>query len=347
MVTGEEKTSILIIDDEVGIRTALLRKFTSEGYLCDESGNAGEALEKLRTRPIDLVILDIRMPGRSGNELLIDIKQDYPDTAVIMSTAIADTDIIIECMREGANDYIVKPFDLSEITLSVKKALRTRELELKVKEYQQQLEQKVEEQTREIRSIFLGAIESLVVALEAKDGYTAGHSRRVTEMVLKLGQILGLSDDEMEDLRWGALLHDIGKIAIDPAIQNKVTKLTPAEYNSIMAHAREGSRIVKPLTNKTVVDMIAHHHDHFDGEGFHQDVTGEQIPLGARIIAVADTFDAMTSDRPYRVAMSAEESVAEIEQCAGTQLDPVVVKALLEITGLQQSLSGSTLTPSA
>ncbi len=338
MVTGEGKTSILIVDDEMGIRRALLRKFTSEGYLCDESGNASEAWEKLRTRPVDLVILDIRMPGRSGNELLVDIKQDYPDTAVIMSTAIADADIIIECMREGANDYIVKPFDLNEIMLSVKKALRTRELELKVKEYQQQLEQKVEEQTEEIRSIFLGAIESLVVALEAKDGYTAGHSRRVTEMALKLGRILGLSGDEMEDLRWGALLHDIGKIAVDPAIQNKVTKLTPTEYNAIMVHAREGSRIVKPVTNKTVVDMIAHHHDHFDGGGFDQDITGEQIPLGARIIAVADTFDAMTSDRPYRGAMSTEESLAEIERCAGTQLDPVVVKALLEVTGLQKSM---------
>jgi len=346
MVQEAGKSRILIVDDEVSIRRALNRKFTGKGYLCDESGSANEAIEVLGSRPIDLVILDIRMPGKSGNELLGDIKQNYPDTVVIMSTAIADSDIIVECMRGGASDYIVKPFDMEEIVLSVERAMRTRGLELKVREYQQHLEQKVEEQTKEIRSIFLGAIKSLVVALEAKDEYTAGHSRRVTQIALELGKILGLTDDELDNLNWGALLHDVGKIAVDSAIQNKASKLTPAEYNVIMTHALEGSRIVKPLVNETVFNMIAHHHDHYNGGSSHQDVAGEQIPLGARIIAVADTFDAMTTDRPYRAAMSIDESLDEIKRCSGTQLDPVVVTALLSIHSLEKLSSLSFITSS-
>ncbi|HEY33658.1 MAG TPA: response regulator [Dehalococcoidia bacterium] len=331
MVTAVEKASILVVDDEQVIRKALCRKLTREGYLCTEAGNADEAKARLEEKAPELAILDIKMPGKPGSELLPEIRQSHPETAVIMATALTDTDIVIQCMKEGAHDYIIKPFDLDKVMISIDRTLRIRGLELDIKRYQQQLEQEVKEQTKEIRRIFLGAIESLVFALEAKDPYTGGHSRRVTNVALAIGQRLDLPPDMLEDLRWGALLHDVGKIAVDSAIQNKPGNLTPEEYNHVMTHALIGPRIVKPVANERVLEIITHHHARYDGNGLNQSVVGEDIPLGARILAVADTFDAMTSDRPYRSAMSPASVIREIEQCAGTQFDPAVVRAFLRI----------------
>ncbi|HEX7474625.1 MAG TPA: response regulator, partial [Dehalococcoidales bacterium] len=165
-------------------------------------------------------------------------------------------------------------------------------LKIATKDYQQQLENKIEIQTAEIQRLSLSGIEALIYALEAKDGYTAGHSRRVTDISIALGRAIGLSETDMEDLRWGSLLHDVGKIAVDPQIQNKPDTLTKAEYEIMMAHPRVGVDIVKPVVNHNVVDIIEHHHDHFDGSGLHQNLRGKDIPLGARILAIADAFDA-------------------------------------------------------
>jgi putative two-component system response regulator len=189
----------------------------------------------------------------------------------------------------------------------------------------------------ELRKLFLGAIEALVSALEAKDRYTGGHSRRVTEIALALSNELSLSKQDMEDVRWGSLLHDIGKIAIDQAIQNKPGKLTREEYEHIMTHAHVGADIVRPIVNEKIVEMIEHHHDHYDGGGLHQVILGDDIPLGARILAVADAFDAMMSDRPYRSAMPITDIVEEIKRCAGTQFDPIVVTAFLNTVGLTKT----------
>ncbi|MGB6873009.1 MAG: HD domain-containing phosphohydrolase, partial [Dehalococcoidia bacterium] len=185
--------------------------------------------------------------------------------------------------------------------------------------------------TGEIRKIFLGAIEALVSALEAKDRYTGGHSRRVTEIALALGNELGLSAQDMEDLRWGSLLHDIGKIAIDQLIQNKPDRLTPEEYEHIMIHAHVGAEIVRPVVNGKITEMIEHHHNHYNGSGLHQVTAGSDIPLGARILAVADAFDAMISDRPYRSAMSRKKALDEIKRCMRTQFDPVVANTFLRM----------------
>ncbi|MGB8262866.1 MAG: HD domain-containing phosphohydrolase, partial [Dehalococcoidales bacterium] len=178
--------------------------------------------------------------------------------------------------------------------------------------------------------LFLGSIESLVFALEAKDKYTAGHSRRVTDIALAIGRELHLSEENLENLRWGSLLHDVGKIAVDQFVQNKPGKLTPAEYEHIMIHAHIGAGIVKPVVNQKVVDIVEHHHDHYDGTGLHQVAVGEDIPLGSRILALADAYDAMTSNRPYRPALPVEEARQEIERCSGTQFDPLAAAAFLK-----------------
>jgi putative two-component system response regulator len=321
---------ILIVDDEAKIRQLLRRKLSTEGYQCEEADSADQALEKLGSNPVDLVILDIKMPGKSGLQLLPEIKAGYRNTSVIMATAVIETDTAIKCMKEGADDYVCKPFDLGEVIASVARTLEKRRLQLEIEEYRQQLEKKVDQQANEIRKLFLGAIEAQIFALEAKDKYTAGHSRRVTDIAMAVGKEAGLSADDLEDLRCGSLLHDVGKIAVDQLIQNKPGKLTTPEYEHIMIHAHVGAGIVQPIVNEKVVEIIEHHHDHYDGSGLHQVVAGEKIPLEARILAVADAFDAMTSDRPYRSAMSVEEAINEVQRCTGTQFDPVIVRAFLK-----------------
>jgi putative two-component system response regulator len=326
-----QRETLLIVDDEDAIRRLLHQKLSREGYPCEEANNAAQALETLKTSPIAVVILDIKMPDKSGIELLPEIKSGYPDTAVIMATAVTEINVAIQCLKLGAEDYICKPFNMDEVAMAIQKALEKRRLKLEIRGYQQFLEDKVEEQTGEIRKIFLGSIEALVSALEAKDKYTGGHSRRVTEIALAVGKELGLSAQDMEDLRWGSLLHDVGKIAVNQVIQNKPDKLTLEEYEHIMTHSHIGADIVRPIVNGKIVEMIEHHHDHYNGEGLHQVTVGDDIPLGARIIAVADAFDAMISDRPYRSALPIKEAIDEVKRCAGTQFDPVVAKAFLKI----------------
>jgi cyclic di-GMP phosphodiesterase len=332
-----QRELLLIVDDEAAIRRLIRHRLSGEGYQCEEADSAEQALNTLKISPIALAILDIKMPGKSGIELLPEIKSGYPDTAVIMATAVNDINIAIQCLKQGADDYICKPFNLEELSLSVQRALEKRRLLLEIREYQQYLEEKVEEQMGEIRKLFLGAIEALVSALEAKDKYTGGHSRRVTEIALALGNELGLSAQDIEDLRLGSLLHDIGKIAIDQAIQNKPGKLTSEEYEHIMTHVHVGAEIVRPVVGKKITEMIEHHHDHYDGSGLHQVIAGNDIPLAARILAVADAFDAMISDRPYRSAMSITDIVEEIKRCAGTQFDPTVVAAFINTVGLTKA----------
>jgi putative two-component system response regulator len=325
------KGKVLVVDDEVLIRKLLCQILTKEGYDCDEAAGANDASNKIATGLFDLVISDIRMPGRSGMELLTSIKASYPDIAVIMATGLVEIDVAVECLKRGADDYICKPFDLEQVKASVQRSLDKRRIELMIKKYQEDLELKVERQTEEIRKLSLGAIEALVIALEAKDKYTAGHSRRVSEISLAVAKEMGLSKEEIEDLRWGSLLHDVGKIAVDQMIQNKPGNLTTEEYEHIMVHAQVGAGIVKPVVNSTVVGIVEHHHDHFDGKRSHQELYGKAIPLGARILAVADAFDAMTSDRPYRHALPAKESLAEIKRCSGSQFDPDIVKVFLKL----------------
>lgn len=323
------QSSILIVDDDKFIRRILSRQLVKDGFHCTEACNAADALEQIQARPFDLVILDIMMPGKSGIDILPQIKAEFPDTAVIMATAVTDINVIIGCMREGAQDYLPKPYNLETISKSVEWVLHKRRMEQEMKRYQQLLKTSLTEQTRQVRKIFIGAIESLVAALESSDVYTAGHSRRVMQISMAIGKELGLTSFELENLSWGALLHDIGKIALDPAIRNKPAKLTKEEYAYVMEHVNTGPAIVQSIANEQVVEMIRYHHCHYDGNGFQQTLKGEEIPFSARILVVADSYDAMTSNRPYRTALTAESAVEELKRCSGTQFDPKIVQAFL------------------
>lgn len=330
------KEKILIVDDEALIRKLLRQKLTKEGYECDEADSADNALKKIYTGCIDLIISDIRMPEKSGIELLTSVKETHPDTAVVMATGVAEMGVAIECLKNGADDYICKPFDLERVKASVQRSLEKRKLQLMAKGYQEYLKQRVELQTEEIKKLSLGAIEALVIALEAKDRYTAGHSRRVSEITVAIAKEMALPEAGIEDIRWGSLLHDVGKIAVSQMVQNKPGDLTPEEYEQIMVHPQVGSEIIKPVVNQAIVDMVEHHHDHYDGTSLHQVASGKNIPLGARILAVADAFDAMTSDRPYRRALPVGDSLAEIARCSGYQFDPEIVRVFFKIYALEK-----------
>jgi len=329
---AERKGTILIVDDEKAIRKLLHKTLSSEGYRCVEAESAGQALDKMQAGSMDLVLLDIKMPGKSGMELLPEIREHYSDTAVIMVTVIHDIDTVIESIRQGAYDYVTKPFNLDVVDHSVKRAIEKRGLELELRDYQQHLERKVKEQAKEIHERFLGTMQSLAFALEAKDCYTAGHSYRVCEIALAMGRSLALSEDELEDLRWGSLLHDIGKIAVDQSILNKSSKLTAAEYEHVMTHPAVGASIMQlAVRNKRIIEIIEHHHAHYDGNGPNQKLRGKDIPLLARIVAIADAYEAMTSARPFRAALSREEALAEIRWGIGKQFDPLVGNTFLEM----------------
>jgi putative two-component system response regulator len=331
MTTETKNETILIVDDEEPIRRILKKMLSRQGYPCLEADCATQALQQLGHNSVALAVLDICMPHTSGLELLPEIKIQHPDTAVVMATAVIEPNIIIECMKEGAQDYIVKPYELDKVLRSFEIVLHKRQLALTMKQFQEKLKGKVEEQQTEIRRLFLGSIESLVCALESKDKYTAGHSRRVCELTLMIAKYLGVPVADLEDIHYGALLHDVGKIAINPDIQNKPGKLTDEEYEHIMTHAQIGPSIVKPIANENIVNVIRYHHTRYDGHGKNQTLFGTQLPLGVRIVTLADSFDAMTSERPYRKGMTLEQALMEIKRCSGTQFDPTIVEVFLKI----------------
>ncbi len=327
-----KKGVILLVDDEEMIRRLLSQKLSAEGYRCQQAANAEQALEKLKDDSIELVILDIRMPGKSGVELLPEIKAKYSDTAVVMATAVDDANTAINCMKAGAYDYVTKPFNLEEVSFSVRRALEGRRLKLENRDYQQHLEQKVEEQAQKIRASFFNAVTALAYALEAKDVYTSGHSQRVTEISVAIAKELGLPKESIEKIRLAGLVHDIGKIGVRELVLNKPGSLSEEEYEHVRLHSETGEHILEPLVgDKEILKAVRHHHERYDGAGYPDGLKGERIPLLARIIAVADTFDAMTSERPYRKALTKEAACAEVERCRGTQFDPEAADAFLKV----------------
>jgi putative two-component system response regulator len=330
------KESILLVDDEEAIRCILSKGLGMRGFICDEAENGDQALEKLEVNPSDLVIMDINMPGRLGSEVLPDITARFPETAVIMASGISDNKVIAKCIKDGAHDYISKPFRFEQILRSVNETLDKRRVTLEIQRYFQDVGKKADKQPLEPRKLFLGAIETLINTLESCDDYTRGHSQAVAEIALAIGKQLKLSPEEMDDLLWSGLLHDVGKIAVDPDILNKTSELTSSEYRHIMTHAIIGPSLVKPFVNGKVVDIISHHHDHFDGGGLDQKIRGKEIPLGARIIAVADAYHAMISDRPYRKALSKLDAIEEILWYSGSQFDPIIANVFINTVRQQQ-----------
>jgi len=331
--------NIMVVDDERLVNAILARYLSQVGYSCVTAQSGAEALDKLEAQPCALALCDVRMPGMDGIELLKRMKQHDAEIAVIMVSAVDNREVAVEAMRAGAYDYVMKPFHFDEVLISVQRALENRRLVLERKEYQRELERKVEERTRELaekneelQRLFISAIESIVLTLQAKDEYTEGHSRRVSVHATGIAREMSLPGREVENIGMAALLHDIGKVGTKESILNKPGKLTAEEGDHIRSHPLIAASILEPITPLAeVIAYIKHVHEAYDGGGYPDGLTGDQIPLGARIIAVADVFDAMTSLRPYRPAIEENVVLDHLREEAGKQFDPTVVQAFLKV----------------
>ena len=337
---------ILVVDDEPAIRDLLCEGLKGQGYHCSVASNGHEALDHLKRQQCSLVLSDIDMPTMDGVRLLQRVKDAHPDVEVVMITGVVDVEVALRAMRMGANDYLTKPFNLEEVRLTVEKALEKRRLVLENREYQRDLESKVAERTvelvlkrREIEELFEKlqfsyetTLEALAAALDTRDTETQGHSMRVSEYTTVIARRMGVKDPELTEIRRGALLHDVGKIGIPDAVLRKPGKLTPEEWEEMRRHPEIGYRILSGIKFlEPSLPIVIAHQERFDGSGYPRGLRREEIPLGARIFAVVDTLDAMTSDRPYRKALPYENAREEIIRNSGIQFDPDVVQVFLSI----------------
>jgi response regulator RpfG family c-di-GMP phosphodiesterase len=319
----------LIIDQDRDVRKTIKKALNKSGYRCIEECTSASGLQSIQTNQLDLIFLEYSINGGLTPALMSEIGQRCSRPAYVLTGNDTEVSTIISCIETGAHDYIIKPFNSADVLACANRALGKKRLEQEIYEYQRQTQDVFEDQRDQFRRMFLSSVESLVCDLESNDKYTNGHSRRVTRYAVTIGRELGLTEAELDDLRWASILHDVGKVALNPSFQNKPGPITPDEYRYIMTHALIGVGIIQPLANQAMTDIITHHHDHFDGGGLDQKVVGENIPLGARILALTDSLDAMTSERPFRRAFSIDNAITEIIRCSGSQFDPAIVKAFL------------------
>jgi response regulator RpfG family c-di-GMP phosphodiesterase len=347
-----EPARVLIVDDEESVR-CLIYDLLADSYECMMADSAEAALELVAKQRFSVVLSDIMMPGMSGIELLERILQYDADAKVIMVSANHDTRRAIGALRSGAYDYIVKPFELEEVELAVRRALDHQRLVLENRLYQTQLENLVAERTDELRQANIGLEEkstklaetvaelkrtyrstlgALAMALDARDAETRGHSERVVAYSLRLGIQLGLPREELVGLEHGALLHDVGKIGVRDAILLKPDSLTADEWKEMRLHTEFGRAILEQVPFLvSAIPVVAEHHERWDGSGYPKGLVGPNIDIKARVFAVADCVDAVTSDRPYRRANTFEAASEELRMYAGTQFDPTVVEAFHQV----------------
>jgi putative two-component system response regulator len=326
----------LIVDDDAQVRHVLSRVIQTHGLSAVEASSGTDALAVLeREGDIPVCISDIYMPEMDGVTFLREAVSRYPDMAVIMLTGVAEVNTAVECLKLGALDYISKPVMVEEVRARLDKALEKRDLILQNRFYQQNLETRVRDLDRSNKMSLINGVQMLVHALEAKDAYTSGHSSRVSRYAVKAAVLLGFTGDALEHVRLGGELHDIGKIGTREDILNKAGPLTQDEFSHIKEHAPLGEKILAPFMRGSpiVLRIVRSHHERLDGSGFPDALRGDDIPLEARIVAVADAFDAMTTNRAYRYPRSPEQAIQELRRCAGVQFDDSVIEAFLQAYG--------------
>lgn len=335
--TRSTETRVLIVDDELPARKLLATMLGEGGVRCKTAACAEEALRMLDGEPLDAMLVDLQMPQISGMELLIKLRPLYPSMAFLMVTGVDDIRVGIEAMKNGADDYLVKPLQLEVVLASLERALKKKRLEQEVENYRRHLEKMVEERTEQLQSALLhiersyeDTLEALGAAIDLRDSQTAGHSKRVVAYSSKIAKELGATEQELKTIVRGAWLHDIGKLATPDAILLKPGALTQEEWLIMKRHAEIGYNLVKRIPFLAdAAEIIWTHHERWDGSGYPRGLKGTDIPLGGRVFAIADTVDAMTSDRPYRSALSFEAAHEEIHRGSGSRYDSQVVNAFL------------------
>jgi cyclic di-GMP phosphodiesterase len=330
---------VLVVDDELATRKLLSVMLGEAGVPCKAAASAEEGLMALEREPVDAVLSDLQMPGTSGMAFLAQVRRRYRHLAFLMMTGVDDIRVGIEAMKKGADDYLVKPLQIEIVVASLERALEKKRLEQEVENYRQHLEEMVKERTGQLEAVLLqvergyeDTLEALGAAIDLRDSETSGHSRRVTLYSGKIAKDLGVTEHELKTIARGAWLHDIGKLAIPDAILLKPGTLTEEEWTIMRSHAQVGFDLVKRiLFLADAAEIILTHHERCDGSGYPRGLKTADIPLGSRIFAVADTVDAMTSDRPYRAALSFEEAHDEIRRGSGSRYDSRVANVFLSV----------------
>lgn len=326
---------ILVVDDEEAIREIVCSMLVAANYKCSQASSGQKALALLESgETFELMLSDLMMADLDGIALLERTKEKYPDMPVVMVTAVHDISVALKALREGAYDYLLKPFEREQLLATVRRALENRRLKLENRAYQTKLEALVEQRTAQLRNAFWSlersydiTLEALGNALDLKDAETEGHSKRVTAFTIAIARSMDVPKEEISVIARGAFLHDIGKMAIPDAILRKPGALTPEEIAIMREHCYHGYQMVKKIPFLSeAAEIVYSHQERYDGSGYPRGLKGEEIPIGARIFSVADTLDAITSDRPYRAAQSIAAAREEIQRWAGRQFDPRVVE---------------------
>ena len=329
---------ILVVDDEESVRGVVAAMLEHSGYTATIVESAEEAIVRLQQDPdYDLVLSDIIMPGTDGLTLLDHIGTDHPGMPVVMLSALNDVHVVTNAFRRGAIDYLLKPFERADLDSIVMRAIEHGRLRKQNTIYRQNLESIVSARTGRLRSTMQDlersydiTLEAMGDALDLRDEETEGHSRRVTAYTIALAQAMGLDSDELRTIARGAFLHDIGKIATPDRILLKPGRLNEEEMAVMKEHCRRGYDMIHKIPFlRDAAEIVYAHQERFDGNGYPRGLRGEEIPLGARIFAIADSLDAMTSDRPYRKGTSFAAATEEIVRCAGGQFDPQIVNVFL------------------
>ena len=337
---GEEQSTILVVDDDPSVRHVISSVLREEGYTVRAAASAEQALELLRASgDVPTVLSDLKMPGHDGIWLLDQILQRHPHAAVVMLTGYGDTENAVECLKRGAADYLLKPPRITDLVRAIERAQSRRKLAIARNRYHEGLAHRVREKTLEITEAlrrtadaYTSTLSALVAALDAREHETSDHSQRVVRYTMAIARRMGIAGEQVDQIARGALLHDIGKIGVPDSILLKAGPLTPSEWIEMRKHPEIGHQILQSIGFLAEpAEIVLAHQERWDGGGYPRGMRGPQIPLGARIFAIADTLDAMTSDRPYRRGVSYDEARAEIARCSGTQFDPACVEAFLAV----------------
>jgi response regulator RpfG family c-di-GMP phosphodiesterase len=330
---------VLAVDDDRAACKLLAIMLRAPLFACSAAHSAEEALVALQRELFDAVISDLQMPGIGGLELLSRVRRRYPHVAFLVTTGVDDVDVGVQAMRSGADDYLVKPLHENAVIASLENALHKRSLERQVENYRLRLEEMVAERTGQLRQAlqqlergYEDTLQALGAAIDLRDSETAGHSQRVCRYALEIARKMGWSEDKLGSLAKGAHLHDIGKLGIPDGILLKPGPLTADERKLMQRHVQVGFDLVADIAFLAdAAEIVLTHHERYDGSGYPRGLKGDEILPSARIFAVADSFDAITSDRPYRRASSFASGIQIIRECSGTQFDPHVVSAFLSI----------------
>jgi putative two-component system response regulator len=331
---NKPKQHILIVDNEEQMRSMIARLLSREGYECSQAETVEAAWTMLQRTTYPLMVLNIRMPGASGIELLEKAHADQPDLAVIMLTPVDDQAIAMRALELGACGYVITPFETNELLISVANALERRYLAITSRRYERELELKVSERTAEVRATQEEITRRLVAVSEWRDDESVGHSKRIGIIAARIAVELGWRGQPLEDLRLAAPMHDIGKVGLPDTVLRKPNKLTAEEFEIVKTHTTVGAEILAgaraPLL-RMAREIALCHHEKWDGSGYPRNVAGAAIPLTARIVAVADVYDAMTHPRVYRPAIPEEHVLTTMRANSGRHFDPAVVGVFLEI----------------